>query len=332
MEAAEPFRRGRTVTMTSPLWRTWGGHLAERLRQGDPIETGLLSLVPMIREAVVGEGGKVPRWDLAGIEVCRGPLGTSGASVMPTDVRDAPKILLSNRSDENVARRRFTAAHEVAHILIAAASVEMRSPVPQLTWEQEEHICNTFAARLLAFERVPKLLTVGVQQKFDLASFWSVVDELDMNLQPAILTMKPELQHLKILLILAEVRGHPKRPKELEPRIVTSAGDNRFYLPRYQRLKTMGLDEVATWISRASIGASTYGVASCPRFAVRGLNLAANKSMTRGSATWETQKVAQRKAIVVVQTRDLTIEWVPQRRRRTLATDESGQDPLFHPP
>lgn len=153
--------------------------------------------------------------------------------------------------------RRFTLAHEFAHVLFNQ-SLGTRSLA--LSQEDEEDLCELFARRALAPPTLVRKYLVRFGAPKEIADISLFARHFKISLRASLVVLQecyPD--RWPLAFVAATWRGHPKRPNVLGLRIDTSAADKRFFLPPHARLSTLGLRNLEASVAVAEIGAKSSG-------------------------------------------------------------------------
>ena len=202
----------------------------------------MLSVARQMRARAGRRGGLRNEWRPLGVEVVQARLAASGTCVE----RDGRRRLYV-AAGEPAPRQRFTAAHEAAHLLLAA-----RMP-RELSRRQEERLCDEFASEYL-IGRAPlvrALVELGLPHTPD--DVLRLCGRFNVNVQPMLLALRGPLAEEPLLIIASRWRGHPGREWEFDMRVDAAVGPRRLFVPTDQRLRSLGLDELADWSVRAAL-------------------------------------------------------------------------------
>ncbi|PKN31613.1 MAG: hypothetical protein CVU63_23010 [Deltaproteobacteria bacterium HGW-Deltaproteobacteria-20] len=174
--------------------------------------------------------------DPLGVVVNETPgLATPGASQSSGGVR---RVWL--RKDDDVRRRRFTLCHELGHLLLRDAGQEEALSVASV-----ERLCDEFGSLLLIDRQA---LALQLADGFD----WAPVSVLALcrvwksSLTPMILALERATGANGRVVLIASKRVNPRTGVDPGYRVDAAAGGSLF-LPRNQRLSSLGLTELASW-------------------------------------------------------------------------------------
>jgi hypothetical protein len=208
-------------------------------------------------------------WSEVGVEVQTHRLGVSGMCVRGT------RRVLVRRSDP-LLRRRYTVAHEVAHLLLAHA--QERAGL-QLGWEFEERVCERFASNVLVPRRELAEYVSRCYPEPSVLWLREVARHFRASLSAVVIALSDLGLPGNAAFLLARVGGHPKRPHERGLRTAAAAAPSRFWVPRHQRLASMGFGSLAAWAQDAEPGETRAGVEpSCA--------ISPGADAPRGTADW----------------------------------------------
>jgi hypothetical protein len=164
-------------------------------------------------------------------------------------ISDPARIVYVNRAD-SVMVQRFTVAHEVAHLLLEGRLAE----AGMQGLRAEERLCDRFAAATLVPR--PELIAMldGLGYPPPPEDILRLCSHFRVNVRPMLFAVGELVADTDSYLLLARLRGHRARPAELAFRVEASAGARHVYLPREQRLASMGLRRLAAAAEGASHG------------------------------------------------------------------------------
>jgi len=174
-------------------------------------------------------------WAALGLEIREISIPMSGAAVT-----SGKRPVIFVKKDDDKWRKRFTVAHELGHLLIDSLIVPVKRPK-----NIEEKICNKFASQvlvpkheLLAYLRIHgnpdsphDVLRMCVHFRVTISAIIIAIGECPSRSDKGI--------------IGSRLRGHPARPGEIDFRIEYSAPPDNIYLPRHQRIKSLGFTNLA---------------------------------------------------------------------------------------
>lgn len=223
---------------------------------------------------------------------------------------ESPIVLV--RSDNNQKRQKFTAAHEIGHLLLGRVRDAGRIA---LNWEHEEQLCDEFAASLLLPPR--KEVAQFLDERGGIQSpdvVLAMAHHFGVNLHPCIIALNRSWADQSRLLMVAELRGHPMRPGEVDYRLAASAGRPYQYIPRDQRLRSIGLESLADWISArpAGDGCGRCNSTQIPFWAPNGES---RTGWVKGKTVWHAISLPNGVVIALIEVSGATILWSKPRER-----------------
>lgn len=169
-------------------------------------------------------------WAAHGLRVVSRPLERSGSCFVS---EQGYSILVNSKEDK--LRQRFTAAHEVAHLLLVLAKVA----IPD---HEREELCNMFAHHVLVPREELSAYMASIRsndlEPDDLLRLCGV---FNVNMRPMALAMAEQWRLEDRILLLADWRGHPSRPREEDLRVFAAGAPHRYYIPVNQRIASLGL-------------------------------------------------------------------------------------------
>jgi hypothetical protein len=160
-------------------------------------------------------------------------------------------------AEEPAPRQRFTAAHEAAHLLLAARTA---GELPRC---QEERLCDDFASEYL-IGRVPLFHALG---EFGLPhtpdDLLRLCGHFNVNVQPMLIALRAPLAEVPLLIIASRWREHPNPNPDSDwapdMRVDGAVGHRRLFAPTDKRLRSLGLYDLAAWATSAELHASQEG-------------------------------------------------------------------------
>lgn len=231
MSRGDPFRHWQARLASVRGLASADAALTEVAREVGPL---LISGAQLARE-----------WAPTGIRVEMRPLATSGLCV-----RGTRRVIVRRR--DPLPRRRYTVAHELAHLLLACAD-DGRGLL--LTRRQEESMCERFASRVL----IPRdLLCDRVKLRPPEPSLgWlrDLADHFRASLSATVIALGEIDLSGNSAFLIARHSGHPKRPLEVGLRIAHAAAPGWLWLPSHQRLKSLGWRNLVAWEPHQQPGA-----------------------------------------------------------------------------
>jgi hypothetical protein len=187
-----------------------------------------------------------------GVRVITAPMRASGGCM---DGGDGPRILL--KSSEPRLRRRFTALHELGHLLLMDERIVRSRP---LGIEAQERLCDEFAARILIPRRelARYIATSGVPR--GPGELLRACAHFQANIAPMLLALRPHLAGAPYTFVPARLRGHRDRPEVCDYRVECFGGNRAVFLPPDTRLVSLGLHSLGLWAHQASAKLDGSGV------------------------------------------------------------------------
>lgn len=232
-------------------WREARERLA-RARNLEELEDLLVAEAASLSKALHENGTKSDReiWKELSVSVREKPMRGSGGHHESNGLRS----IFVSKYDHRF-RKRFTVAHEIAHLLLCS--------VPSQVLEGKfriELLCDRFASEFL----IPQDLLLKATAKYPQSSFGVKVllqlcSDFSVNIQPMAIALSNHKCFGDFLLVLASRRGHPDRPEEIAYRIDVAIPKEPFFLPKDQRLESIGLVSLDKWLSLVSVGDSRSG-------------------------------------------------------------------------
>ncbi|MET0304820.1 MAG: ImmA/IrrE family metallo-endopeptidase [Solirubrobacterales bacterium] len=227
------------------------------------------------------------RWRALGVDVQVTALPASGAAVASGSRRTA----LIGKQDDRL-RRQYTIAHEFGHMLLADAKPRARW---KLDAEAEETLCEQFASELLiGRDRLASYLRMHGYPT-DPRALLAVCSAFKVNLQPMFHALRAPMADTSTLLIASRLRGHENRPGELAFRVEAAVGNQRIFVPRDQRLVSLGLDELAEQAGRLADRETVVG-SDWPTFSPRRVA----QPISVAEAQWKAMMVGGKDRLVLV--------------------------------
>jgi hypothetical protein len=253
-------------------------------------------------------------WAPLGVEVESRPMATSGLCV-----RGTRRVMVRRRDPPR--RKRYTVAHELAHLLLAHASEDAGL---RLGWYEEERLCERFASNALipGDELVDHLQTHPPAPALSWLKY--AADRFHVSLSALTIALGEVRWSSGAAYLLARHVGHPKRPYEKDLRIASAAAPDHLWLPRHKRLRSLGLSQLARWALAEEPGAVRYERDELT-------TLPAGPAAPRGTAGW--MGVVDSEAMVIAGAYRIVIaldvgELRPKQRRgprRASGTAQEGQ-------
>lgn len=212
------------------------------------------------------------------------------------------------RASENKFRKKFTAAHEAAHLLLD----HFIAKHPRLlSRNDEESMCDEFASALLIpSSKLDEILKDSTKLTLELVHNASRV--LQVNLQPILIAIAQKNRFPDDIAFLAKKVGHPSRPGEIDYRIRRTPHRGIVFLPSNKRLRSLGLGEIGDALCNIPIGAILKGQSKDANVPLwrrgRGSGTAS------GSIDWEAQLLATGEILAILHTKELTYLWNPSKK------------------
>jgi IrrE N-terminal-like domain len=221
----------------APDWRVWTAEL-DLARDVDAVEHRLVSVAADMARYLERSKTGLKQWKRLGVHAVVADIVASGGCRQDGSER---VVFVSRRDDPR--RRRFTVAHEIAHLLLK----DIRGSV-RIGRAREERLCDIFAAHLLVprsdLERV-----LEADGEIDTSRVFELCNRFGVSLQPMLIALGPYLDDDRALLVAREA-GHPRRPEVVDFRFHAAAAKIA-YLPRHQRVRSVGLDGLCAWAKEA---------------------------------------------------------------------------------
>jgi hypothetical protein len=168
-------------------------------------------------------------WGSFGIQVHSRRLPTSGTCL----ISDQGYAILVN-SDDDRRRQRFTAAHEVAHYLLASTKYDV-------SYSLRESLCNDFAHHVLVpRDELAMILATKYASTFEPDDVLRLCGHFNVSIRVMTLSLSDEWTLENCILLVAQLSGHHSRPAERDFRVFR-AGAKSFFLPPHQRVASLGL-------------------------------------------------------------------------------------------
>jgi hypothetical protein len=231
------------------VWERWSAHIARAEPTLPSIRGQLLALAPEVARTVPRRGPIAAVWGRAGIEVRPRPMRLMGRCRT-----DGSRVVFVRDSD-SYPTQRSTVAHELGHLLLGTLPDAHRAAIPHV---KEEHLCNDFACAVV----VPKGELVERLGGARLPTPDDVLDlcgEFVASPRQMLAAVKRDVALGSSAYVVARKRGHYRRPDATDFRLDGAVGPPRLFWPPDQRLRTMGLVQLADAAHRAARGASFRG-------------------------------------------------------------------------
>jgi hypothetical protein len=211
--------------------------------------------------------------------------------------------LIFVRASEHRWRKRFTVAHEIAHLLLDEAR---SARTDLLDSEKEERLCDHFANELLIPRpELNQVLSDTANLTLELLN--TLCRQFRVNLQPMLIALAQTGRFGHFTALLTRRRGHPRRPGEIDYRVEKCPFRGLIFLPKDRRLRSLGLGETVDWASSKDAGQRHAGRAETIELPLwergRGSGIAT------GPARWEAQTLARYELIVLIELTELKYQW-----------------------
>jgi len=261
-----------------PDWSDVGSTIWQDPVEFTAIRARLLALADQFRTHLVESRSLRSEWARLGIDVREVAMRGRGIC----SAGSSSRVVYVNKDDRHELRR-FTVAHELAHLLLAT-SEQRRKPFAPF---QEEELCEQFACALL-IERA------ALQGKLDALGappgpreLLELCGQFRVNIRPILYAVGEELADTAYRLLLARWRGHRRRPEELAFRVEASAGSRHVFFPRDQRLLSLGLRDLADRAQRAPHAMLLAGLDTDVTIALRNLSGEQSSATKHGLVAWQ---------------------------------------------
>lgn len=213
------------------------------------------------------------------------------------------------RTSENKFRKKFTAAHEAAHLFLD----QFLAQHPEsLSKSDEESLCDEFASALL----IPPAKLEDIMKGYNdltLELVHSASRALQVNLQPVLIAIAQKDRFPHDVAFLAKRAGHPIRPREVEYRISRTPHRGVVFLPPNKRLKSLGLGEIGDALHDASPGAIRKGQAN--NATVPLWSRGRGSGTASGPLNWEAQLLSTGEILAIIHTHNLNQLWNPSKKQ-----------------
>lgn len=293
-KASRPDSASRVLPEQGLTLDDWAGLRAslqvERDSELEQLEERLLELADPLRERLVPDRSLSAEWGPLGVEVREvSMLGRGSCSSDP----DSRTIFVN--CDDKPALQRFTVAHELAHLLLSGGAADAAGLRPR----DEERLCDRFASAMLIppSELDDALRSLGGPPGPD--DLVRLCGRFRVNVRPIMFAMGARLENTDSFLLLARLRGHRRRPAELAFRVVATAGRRHAFMPREQRIASLGLVNLAAAAAEADHGALLRGRDSEAVIGLRGLPRDRSSDTIVGAVDWQAFKLGLEAPYVV---------------------------------
>jgi Zn-dependent peptidase ImmA (M78 family) len=271
-------------------------HLAQSPTQ-QVLRRRLLDCADAWSPQLLGAGPRLSAFGRLGITVRTRELGgLSGACRLHGG---DPEVLVA--TGEHVRRQRFTAAHEVAHLLMANVD---RARIG-LEDAAHERLCDAFAQRLLI--PADDLRQQAAGWAGDPRGLLRLADRYGVGIAAILRATCGVQAERQRLLIAAEVRGHPQRPDKIALR-AHLARSGHLFVPAHVRLSTLGLGGVEAWMRDRADG-QAWGIAPRASFRLWRQAGPARSGSAEGPVGWQALALGRGRVLVALSTQRLSEAW-----------------------
>jgi hypothetical protein len=147
---------------------------------------------------------------------------------------------------------------------------------------------------------------------------WENPDELlmlcrkfDVGIQPMVISLAQKWPRSDLMLLVAQRKGHPQRPREVAVRVLTHAGSKLMFIPRDQRLKSLSLTGLASWADAATADTRATGEDTVT-FKTWSRSYTRPRSGTCNAiAHWNGHRLRNGITLAVIELADMDISWMP---------------------
>jgi IrrE N-terminal-like domain len=161
---------------------------------------------------------------------------------------------LGSRGDSR--ERRFTLAHELAHVLLNRDETGSLG----IGGETEEDLCELFARRALAPPALVREYLDEAGFPIRLADINAFADRFRISLRASLVVLDEIFPaRWPVAFAAASWREHPRGDGVMGMRIDVFAADRRFFLPIDCRLSTLGYSSLEAWALDGEVGVESRG-------------------------------------------------------------------------
>lgn len=260
------------------------------------IASRVLRLTDAIRPRLIDSRDLADEWAGLGLEIRSVKMRARGLF----SGREGSRVIFVN-ADDPYEIQRFTVAHEVAHLLLANEQLRRMPFSPR----EEESLCERFAGQLLIDREVLGGALREVAGPPHPEELLRLCGRLRVNVRPLQIAAGEALADTPYCVLLARHRGHWRRPQEIAFRVEAITGARHTYLPRHQRLASVGLTQLAWAAEEADHGALLEGGDQYVGIGLRGLDTSRSSSTAWGRVGWRAT-VQGRKAPFLLAILDLS--------------------------
>jgi hypothetical protein len=233
----------------STEWSAWRDWLAAGATEATALRRRLDALVAPV-SALLGPGRD--QWHALDVELLEAPLGTSGGC---QDDRGSRRIFIN--AEESHLRKRFTAVHELAHLLLMDERIAASGVLDPRT---EERFCDGFASAVLVPRQRLRAILAERGLPRDPVAVLSLCGAFRVNITPMMIALRPFFASAPWTIVPARRRGHRHRLGEVDFRVECFTGHRGVFIPPEQRLASLGLESLVSWARVAARGTSAKGV------------------------------------------------------------------------
>lgn len=299
-----------------PVWQRWISQLDALTSAGHDLEAALARMAMIVREDLE-EQLHPETWRSVGASVRWSDLSTSGASRW---AEGRPVIVLNASEGKDLPRQRFTAAHEVGHLLLSRSC---HAQAQDLSYDEEERLCDVFATELLVVPEARRVMSR--ERSITPALLIDYSKAFRLSLQLTTHAVARERPDEPAIFLLAKWRGHPRRPEVKGFRVDAADGDRRVLVPKHKRITGMGLTELALWAADAPVWAEQSGSCRYAAFRATGTPAAKGQTSATGCVEWKGKLVGsagQPLLLAVLDTGTLKFHHPVKRRSPGLKTPD----------
>lgn len=184
-------------------------------------------------------------------EVAHGPSG----SVSPLN----GSYVISLNSNDNEARRRFTLAHEIGHVLIAQASGR---GIHETEDYRTERLLDEFASRVVCPDRVAEKWFKSVGEEISVRTLESATKYLAVSMMVLVkrLGQMRLLDHSERGLIIGAHARSRKAKSQPALRVHQAASPSWGFIPTNRRFSSIGLEGATEIFERVKKGRTATGI------------------------------------------------------------------------